>query len=358
MGKMKTSEGTRETRSRSVYILTSLMLIGLLGFASLSLAADGEWARKADMPTARWGLSASEVDGIIYAIGGNTATAKTAVEAYDPATDEWARKATMPTGRMELATGVVNGKIYAIGGARSPWPTPVAAAEEYDPVADKWTKKTDMPTPRGALSASVVDGVIYVIGGQDVNFKTFRTVEAYNPTTDTWEKKADMPTARSWLSATAVDGIIYAIGGTTCEGGDTWGSISTLVEAYDPVADKWTRKADIPVAKGSHCASAVDGIIYVSGGGTGIPNVATDEVWAYDPVADVWEEKANMPTARHTLASCALDGKIYAIGGVTAQGGGSRAFSTMEQYTPEGWPFSPVSPRGKLPTTWGERRMR
>jgi N-acetylneuraminic acid mutarotase len=353
---MRTSGRTRRARSKSVYILTSLMLIGLLGFAFLSLAAEGQWTRKADMPIAKWGLSTSVVDGIIYAIGGSFGEAE--VVAYDPATDEWARKASMPTGRMELATGVVNGKIYAIGGAERPWPTPVAAAEEYDPVADKWTKKTDMPTPRGALSASVVDGVIYVIGGQDVNFKTFRTVEAYNPTTDTWEKKADMPTARSWLSATAVDGIIYAIGGTTCEGGDTWGSISTLVEAYDPVADEWTRKADIPVAKGSHCASAVDGIIYVSGGGTGIPNVATDEVWAYDPVADVWEEKANMPTARHTLASCALDGKIYAIGGVTAQGGGSRAFSTMEQYTPEGWPFSPVSPRRKLPTTWGERRMR
>ena len=320
------------------------------------MIAHGEgdtWTAKADMLTARWGLSTSVVDGIIYAIGGGSNTARTAVEAYDPAADKWTPKAKMPTERMELSTGVVNGKIYAIGGTGNPWPAPVAAVEEYDPVADKWTKKTDMPTPRGALAASVVDGIIYVIGGMDENFKMFSTVEAYDPVTDTWTEKAPMPTPRSWLSTSVVDGIIYAIGGTPGGGANTWERTSA-VEAYDPVADKWTVKADMPDTRGAHSSSVADGIIYVVGGTTSGSNMGITKVEAYDPVADSWMGKADMPTGRHTLSSCVLDGKIYAIGGVTRIGGINRAFSTVEEYTPEGWESSPVSPQGKLPTKWGE----
>jgi RNA polymerase sigma factor (sigma-70 family) len=320
------------------------------------MVAHGEgdtWTAKADMPTARWGLSTSVVDGIIYAIGGDSNRAGTAVEAYDPAADEWTSKAKMPTVRMELSTSVVNGKIYAIGGDWQPWPAPVAAVDEYDPVADKWTEKTDMPTPRGALAASVVDGVIYAIGGMDENFRMFSTVEAYDPVTDTWTEKAPMPTPRSWLSTSVVDGIIYAIGGTPEGGASTWDRTSA-VEAYDPVTNTWTVKADMPDTRGAHSSSVVNGIIYVFGGTRTGSNLGITEVEAYDPVKDSWVEKANMPTGRHTLSSCALDGKIYAIGGVTRKGGINWASSTVEEYTPEGWKSSSVSPQGKLPATWGE----
>ena len=72
------------------------------------------------MPTARWELSTSVVNGFIYAIGGGSGRGQniafSAVEAYDPAMDTWAKKSDMPTGRVHFSTSVVNGKIYAIGG--------------------------------------------------------------------------------------------------------------------------------------------------------------------------------------------------------------------------------------------------
>jgi N-acetylneuraminic acid mutarotase len=110
----------------------------------------------------------------------------------------------------------------------------------------------------------------------------------------------------------------------------------------------------MPDTRGAHSSSVADGIIYVFGGTRTGSNLGITEVEAYDPVKDSWVEKANMPTGRHTLSSCALDGKIYAIGGVTRKGGILRAFSTVEEYTPEGWKSSSVSPQGKLPTKWGE----
>ena len=162
---MKTQKTTQKMKGNFIWILTSLMLSGLLGMASMSLAVEDTWTTRADMPTARFGLSTSVVNGKIYAIGGErSAQPLSTVEEYDPATDTWTAKADMPTARYALSTSVVNGKIYAIGGALNPnasFPT----VEEYDPATDTWTKKADMPTARAVLSTSAVNGKIYAIGG-------------------------------------------------------------------------------------------------------------------------------------------------------------------------------------------------
>ena len=56
-------------------------------------------------------------------------------------------------------------------------------------------------------------------------------VEAYNPVTDTWTQKADMPTARSHSGAAAVNGLIYVIGGDITSGIPA--AVIPTVEAYD-----------------------------------------------------------------------------------------------------------------------------
>ena len=64
---------------------------------------------------------AESVDGIIYVIGGVNETQQpntylSIVEAYDPSTDTWTTKPDMPTARWILSTSVVDGTIYAMGG--------------------------------------------------------------------------------------------------------------------------------------------------------------------------------------------------------------------------------------------------
>ena len=85
-----------------------------------------------------------------------------------------------------------------------------------------------MPTRRALPSAGVVGGEIYVIGGQG---SPTSIVEAYNPVTDTWTQKADMPTARSHSGAAAVNGLIYVIGGDITSGIPA--AVIPTVEAYD-----------------------------------------------------------------------------------------------------------------------------
>jgi hypothetical protein len=70
-----------------IYALMGLVFSLLLAFSSIVLAEPDRWTKKADMPTARCGLSTSVVNGKIYAIGGSNGNALSAVEEYDPVFD-------------------------------------------------------------------------------------------------------------------------------------------------------------------------------------------------------------------------------------------------------------------------------
>jgi len=286
----------------------AMLLLAVLACVVLTNAS----VSKADMPTPRFGLTTSVVDGKIYAIGGGkTPYGKylSTLEVYDPTTDTWTTKADMPTARAFVSTSVVNGKIYAIGGApRAETDTPTV--EEYDPATDTWTKKADMSTGRCFLSTSVVDGKIYAIGGHPED-SNVRSVEVYDPATDTWTRKADMPTARTMAAASVVDGKIYVIGGLT---GNLSGPGLLTVEEYDPATDTWTRKANMPTGRKGLSTSVVNGRIYAIGGFTGM-STTFSTVEEYDPATDTWTKKAEMPTARGFSPTSVVNGIIYSIGG-------------------------------------------
>jgi len=307
-----------------------VILVLALGLASVSLAAEGIWATRADMPTRRWELGTCVVDGKIYAIGGASGYGTKAlrtVEAYDPATDTWTTKSEMPTARQALSTSVVNGKIYAIGGGASSntGAKTFSTVEEYDPATDTWTTKSEMPTARGWHSAGVVDGKIYVIGGSpSLWFTPVFTMEVYEPATDSWTQKGNVPCAMSTSFASVVDGKIYSFGGYVC---------GRRVDEYDPVTDTWTQKAYMPTYRVALFGSVLDGKIYAIGGHQGVssyPGLATVEV--YDPATDTWTTGPDMPTGRWGPSTSVVDGKIYAIGGIDNYP--ASACGTVEEYAP------------------------
>ena len=318
------------------------------------LAPQGEgdtWTKKADMPTARAWLSASVVNGKIYAIGGCVAvnTHTSVVEEYDLATNTWTQKADMPTVRDQLSTSVVNGKIYAIGGydeGRS-----LKSVEEYDPVRDKWTERADMPTARQGLSTSIVNGKIYAIGGWNSNQGgPLSTVEEYDPERDTWKKKSDMPIARVFLSTSVVNGKIYAIGGSNRRMGTNDYEGIPVVEEYDPVTDTWESKADMPMARWGLSASTVGDRIFAIGGlDRTVPFAAVEE---YDLVADTWRKRDDMPTAKGLHSASVVNGKIYVIGG--SESWADMFLQTVEEYDPGFVPGEGVRADGKFWLPWGK----
>ena len=144
-----------------------------------------------------------------------------------------------------------------------------------------------------------------------------------------WTRKADMPTARGSLSTSVVDDKVYAIGGARTM------SVTHLstVEAYEPVTDTWTRRADMPTSRHGQAASVVNDRIYVIGG-RGQGQAFLSAVEMYDPTTDTWTRKADMPTKRAYLCTCVVDGKIYAIGGRAAEDAPDAGPSALEVYDP------------------------
>ncbi len=328
--------------------LASLMCIAFLGaLPSMGFAEEGKWTKKAAMPTARYSLSASAVNGKIYAIGGrNEAGTLSIVEEYNPTTDTWTRKADMPTARMRLATCVVNGKIYAIGGDNTGFNgTFLATVEAYDPATDTWTKKKDMPFGGRYESATVaVNGKVYVIGGW-LNFAMQSQVGVYDPLTDTWEQKANGPPLAN-AGFAEVNGKIYFGGG--------WAQLLATTYEYDPATDQWTRKTDMPTPRHLLSASVLGDKLYAIGGNVQADGGPSAVVEVYHPATNTWTKGANMLTARGGLSTAVVQGKLYAIGGQTGvPWAGGIVYPTVEEYTPADWSFA-VSPRGKLATTWGE----
>ena len=181
-------------------------------------------------------------------------------------------------------------------------PTGFDTVEEYDPVTDKWTKKVDMITPRYGHTASVVGDKIYIIGGAwgvQKPSATAETVEEYDPVGDKWKDVAKAASVRLYPTASVVNNRIYVIGGLA----DLLGidALSSM-EEYSPATNLWTQKPDMLNPKASAASDVVNGRIYVFGGWLG---------WV--------------------------------------KGVGGTVFSSVEEYTPEGW-F--VSPQGKLAFKW------
>jgi RNA polymerase sigma factor (sigma-70 family) len=311
----------------------------------------GEWVMKADMPTERCQFSGAVVNGKIYAIGGGTivngvSTYFSTVEEYDPINDKWIKKADMPTEELnENGAIAINGLIYFIGGWDNNGATSTVSV--YDPSKDTWTKKSDMSTARSAYYAGVVNGKIYVIGGGN-SVNVLSAIEEYDPATDTWTKKSDMPTAKAWFDGAVVNDKIYIFGGDSTNGAD-WGPPLPVVEEYNPATDTWTRKSDLPTPRLALSTVAVDGKIYVIGGFKGPTVYPFIEI--YDPSNNTWSKGEDMQVPICQAFGCAFDGKIYIIGGFD----GVKALSIVQEYD-TGFRPSSIESKGKLSTTWGNRK--
>jgi N-acetylneuraminic acid mutarotase len=174
-----------------------------------------EWEEGEHMPTARAGLTAKFIDGILYAVGGSTGDNEGQVgvnEAYDPETNSWTKKMPMPTARHHITSQLVDGKLYVIGGRETDVPSSIDTNEMYDPKQDKWVRLEPMPTKRSSIASAYLDNAIYVFGGEKEE-GSFDTNERYDIKTNKWTEDIPMPTARLGLESVEYGGKIYVIGG-------------------------------------------------------------------------------------------------------------------------------------------------
>lgn len=176
-----------------------------------------------------------------------------------------------------------------------------------------------MGTARSEMPAAVLEDRIYVLGGLGDGVSS--VVERYDPMTDRWDEVAPLPEARHHLMAVASGDRLYAMGGFDATG---FNPVNTA-HVYHPDRDEWARIADLPMPVGAGAAAALEGMVFVVGG---VPGGSV--LLRYDPEADDWTELASLTRPREHLAAAALQARLYVLGGRW----GEEMLSTVEVFDP------------------------
>jgi N-acetylneuraminic acid mutarotase len=309
----------------------------------VELAAEtvpNSWTRRIRMPTARVGLVAAKVNGIIYAIGGSDGAALQKVEAYDHNTNTlvaWTPRAPLPAARhLPNGAAVINGKIYVSGGL-----TPLGPSRSlyvYNAASNSWTTKASMPIRSHGGAAAAIDGKLWVIATQEGEggFFTGPTrLFRYDPATDTWSEREPAPHHHHRAVVGVINGKLYVAGGMTNTlrndvsyeyEPEPWAEL----DVYDPATNVWTTKRTMPTARWGAAGGVIDGKLYVAGG-RGTDHSALSTLELYDPATNTWAARAKMLTPREGTGAAVVGGVFHVLGGTS--GPDSDALRTNEAYT-------------------------
>ncbi|HPQ70939.1 MAG TPA: kelch repeat-containing protein [bacterium] len=229
-----------------------------------------------------------------------------------PALAQWTTLPEMSAPRVDPLTAVDDlGRVFVFGGDDLVYVR--QSAEMYD--GAQWLALAQLPAPLTKGAAAFADGVIFLTGG----FNGGELVDdllLYDVATDAWTNGATVPAVRYGHSLDALDGALYLVGG-----GDETDVSSARTWRYDPADDAWTQAADLNEARRYHGSAVLDGLLYVYGGidaSDPTPqHLASGEV--YDPTTDEWTTIAALPVTWWGGAAGALDGELLACHGVQDQ---------------------------------------
>lgn len=223
-----------------------------------------------------------------------------------------------------------------------------------------WTTLPSMSTARGALGAAAAPcppgqtGTCFYAVGGGVSTSVSGTVESYNGLTGAWSTLPALPTARSSLAVVAAPcpagqsgTCVYALGGLSGVG-----TVSAVVESYNPVTNAWSTVASMRTARSSAAAAAAPcpvgqtgTCVYAISGANGTGFLASVE--SYNPAANAWSAVAPVTVARSgpgaAPAECPPGQKgtcVYVVSG----GGASGLTASVEAYNPATNAWSPMAP--------------
>ena len=278
----------------------------------------GVWEKRAPLIEANSELPLTEANGKLYLLGGypkGRVTVKT-VQIYDIASDSWVLGPPLPQFNNHGMAGTVNGKVYLIGGQTAADGEPyVNTVYELDPARGTWVEKAPMPTARSGGVALVHEGKIYVAGGRPPRGNDFAV---YDPAANSWEVLPNLPSQRNHITGAVINGRIHVVGGRLGQGLSP--EKTTVHEVFDPQTRTWTTAAPMLRARSGMNGVMARGCFHVWGG---------EEPWGmfpdhdyYDPRSDTWTRLRDMPIPIHGInGSAFVNGLIWVSGGGTDIGG-------------------------------------
>ena len=221
---------------------------------------------------------------------------------------EWIQKGDFADGDLHDAVSFVIGD-YAYVGTGDNGTSTQTDFYRYDPADDSWTAIADFPgAKRSSAVAFVLNGKGYVGTGKSGS-TLYQDFYRYDPTTDQWTAVADFGGGvRRNAVAFTVDGKAYVGTGNSSS---SLSSVTSDLWEYDPVADTWTQKSDIPNARTGSIAFSSTNLGYI-GCGYGTSNY-TRYLWEYDPDTDTFRRanRFDVPYTRENGVAFVVDDKAY-----------------------------------------------
>ena len=286
---------------------------------------------------------------VIVAGSGNAATAPSAVSlagtllpAGRPPIARWQRFYMIFAALMVVLLAMAPGwwRARSSGPQPTPFsdtgrgvPAPLSRAE-----VARWSSRAALPEARSRLAVVADPQVIYAIGGETAAGVS-DSLTIFDPSSNLWTIGTSKPTAVANISAVLLRRGVLVPGGTTRDG-----TVTNVVETYDPLAASWMLAAPMPQPVAAYGLAVVNEKAYLFGGWDGQEYRA--DVWIYDPAIDSWIAGSPIPSARALISACALDGLIYVVGGYD----GERELDEVLVYDPflEGSETGPWSTRAPL----------
>lgn len=349
--------------------------------APLDSASPSTWVPAAPMPQPRGQFGGVELNGALYAIGGNVGHDPTPVDVpwvhrYDPATDRWTEVAPLPFPRshFEPAVLVRDGRIIIVGGRSRPrGEEALADVTEYDPVANRWMALPPLPEPRlSPIAVLLGDRILAGLGGRVTSNPDTRTLWIERRDSP-WVPGPALPVALAEVSAGVVGSRLFLLGhsnnstlGLDLADGrwdpvgshavrpapgnhhalEVWGGRLYLfgglqygqghVQIYDPALETWRLGPPMPFAAGSSASATIGGQIYVAGGI--VRGTTTRQAARFDPATETWTAVAPMPRARNHAAAATDGRRLFVFGGRgPGSGDGSilaNGFADVQIYDP------------------------
>lgn len=239
--------------------------------------------------------------------------------------NNWTNRARLPDilPRGGLAAGVVNNVagqpiLYVLGGFFEDHPNGTVLAYDYS--MNTWTTKASYLERQYTNGVGRIGGKLYFsggyLGGRDGTCcdATQRTLYAYDPVADRLIRKADMPRQTAEGVTGVINGKLYVLSGTCADDEPPVfdcdvESNRRLLYRYDPATNTWTTLGPAPHSHAGGAGGVINGRFYVAGGS------GNRRLDVYDPVTNIWRARADLPEARGGAGGAVLQNKLYVIGG-------------------------------------------
>ena len=278
-------------------------------------AAAGKWRSLPPSPLSRTEVGAARIGGSIYVVGGFAAPDGDTVSAavrYEIAGRTWEPVAAMPVGVNHPAVAAHGGRLYVHGGytGAGSLSEETDALQRFDPRTGKWSLLAPSGFPRAGHVLAAVRGSLYAIGGAHQGGRPLRLVQAYDPLRNRWRAAPKLRVAREHLAGAVAGGTIYALGGRAA------GENVATVEILGRGKLHWKPARRLRVPRSGFGAAVVAGRVIAVGGeqlSEGDSTIAAVEI--YLPGPNRWKRLPRIPTPRHGLGVVAAGRTVFALEG-------------------------------------------